>query len=218
MPCPVCRAKFSALSSKKFAVDEKCQASLCAFIVESCPCKNSFTLNEHREHVESCEKHKEYREATAVALKLAKEKDAKQKLQSTYSPVTNNVRSNFRNVVYACPLCPDGFEHTFTATEAFTRHVISRHGTERESCVCPICAAMPWGSPDYICQNFVAHVSLRHRFTYEDFTSNLEEEERDFQYALNISAQIELGNESPIEDDEESDDDASVSYYARVRT
>jgi hypothetical protein len=98
---------------------------------------------------------------------------------------------------------------------------------------------MPWGRPDYVCQNIVAHVSLRHRFAYEDFTTNVEEEERDFQHALDMSAAIELGNESPIassSDDDDDDDDGedqsdnaygeeeeeegedSVTFYARVRS
>jgi hypothetical protein len=87
---------------------------------------------------------------------------------------------------------------------------------------------MPWGRPDYVCQNIVAHVSLRHRFAYEDFTANVEEEERDFQHALDMSAAIELGNESPIatsSDDDDGEDQSdndeeedSVTFYARVRS
>ena len=70
----------------------------------------------------------------------------------------------------------------------------------------------------------VTHVSLRHRFAYEDFTANVEEEERDFQHALDMSAAIELGNESPIatssDDDEEGEEEEedSVTFYARVRS
>ena len=56
-----------------------------------------------------------------------------------------------------CPLCKDGFGHTFSSVEGFTRHVIP-NTVPRELQPCPICAAMPWGRPDYVCQNIVAHV------------------------------------------------------------
>ena len=74
---------------------------------------------------------------------------------------------------------------------------------------------MPWGRPDYVCQNIVAHVSLRHRFAYEVFTANVEEEERDFRHALDMSAAIELGNESPIATS--SDDDEAGPRARRFK-
>ncbi|CAL6420624.1 unnamed protein product [Bathycoccus prasinos] len=227
-PCPVCREKFSALS-RKFKVDEQCEEKLCAFIVKSCPCKTSFKLSEHREHVAKCEAHKEFRDAAAKAVEEAKRREEERKKSAAVAAATSTQNSTNRggsgtNVSYACPLCEDGFRHTFTSVEGFTRHVITEHGTSRSSAVCPICAAMPWGRPDYVCQNIVAHVSLRHRFAYEDFTANVEEEERDFQHALDMSAAIELGNESPIatssDDDEEGEEEEedSVTFYARVRS
>lgn len=236
-PCPVCREKFSALS-RKFKVDEQCEEKLCAFIVKSCPCKTSFKLSEHREHVAKCEAHKEFRDAAAKAVEEAKRREEERKMSAAVAAATSTQNSTNRggsgtNVSYACPLCEDGFRHTFTSVEGFTRHVITEHGTSRSSAVCPICAAMPWGRPDYVCQNIVAHVSLRHRFAYEDFTANVEEEERDFQHALDMSAAIELGNESPIatssDDDDgedqsdndeegEEEDEDSVTFYARVRS
>ena len=227
-PCPVCREKFSVLS-RKFKVDEQCEEKLCAFIVKSCPCKTSFKLSEHREHVAKCEAHKEFRDAAAKAVKEAKRREEERKKSAAIAAATSTQNSTNRggsgtNVSYACPLCEDGFRHTFTSVEGFTRHVITEHGTSRSSAVCPICAAMPWGRPDYVCQNIVAHVSLRHRFAYEDFTANVEEKERDFQHALDMSAAIELGNESPIatssDDDEEGEEkgEDSVTFYARVRS
>ena len=236
-PCPVCREKFSALS-RKFKVDEQCEEKLCAFIVKSCPCKTSFKLSEHREHVAKCEAHKEFRDAAAKAVEEAKRREEERKMSAAVAAATSTQNSTNRggsgtNVSYACPLCEDGFRHTFTSVKGFTRHVITEHGTSRSSAVCPICAAMPWGRPDYVCQNIVAHVSLRHRFAYEDFTANIEEEVRDFQHALDMSAAIELGNESPIatssDDDDgedqsdndeegEEEDEDSVTFYARVRS
>ena len=241
-PCPVCREKFSALSSRKFKVDEQCEKKLCAFVVDACPCKMAFRLSEYREHVATCAAHKELREAAAKAMEEARRREEERTKSAAVAAATSSTQistNRTTNVSYACPLCEDGFGHTFSSVEGFTRHVITEHGSSRASAVCPICAAMPWGRPDYVCQNIVAHVSLRHRFAYEDFTTNVEEEERDFQHALDMSAAIELGNESPIptssdDDDsgedgnnneEESDDgevgnghEDSVTFYARVRS
>ena len=71
-PCPVCREKFSALSSRKFKVDEQCEKKLCAFVVDACPCKMAFRLSEYREHVATCAAHKELREAAAKAMEEAR--------------------------------------------------------------------------------------------------------------------------------------------------
>ena len=241
-PCPVCREKFSALSSRKFKVDEQCEKKLCVFVVDACPCKMAFRLSEYREHVATCAAHKELREAAAKAMEEARRREEERTKSAAVAAATSSTQistNRTTNVSYACPLCEDGFGHTFSSVEGFTRHVITEHGSSRASAVCPICAAMPWGRPDYVCHNIVAHVSLRHRFAYEDFTTNVEEEERDFQHALDMSAAIELGNESPIptssdDDDsgengnnteEESDDgevgnehEDSVTFYARVRS
>jgi len=187
--------------------------------------------------VAKCEAHKEFRDAAAKAVEEAKRREEERKMSAEVAAATSTQNSTNRggsgtNVSYACPLCEDGFRHTFTSVEGFTRHVITEHGTSRSSAVCPICAAMPWGRPDYVCQNIVAHVSLRHRFAYEDFTANVEEEERDFQHALDMSAAIELGNESPIatsSDDDDGEDQSDndeegeneedpVTFYARVRS
>ena len=242
-PCPVCREKFSALSSRKFKVDEQCEKKLCAFVVDACPCKMAFRLSEYREHVATCAAHKELREAAAKAMEEARRREEERTKSAAVAAATSSTQistNRTTNVSYACPLCEDGFGHTFSSVEGFTRHVITEHGSSRASAVCPICAAMPWGRPDYVCHNIVAHVSLRHRFAYEDFTTNVEEEERDFQHALDMSAAIELGNESPIPTSSDDDDDSgengnnteeesddgevgnehedSVTFYARVRS
>ena len=94
-PCPVCREKFSALS-RKFKVDEQCEEKLCAFIVKSCPCKTSFKLSEHREHVAKCEAHKEFRDAAAKAVEEGKRREEERKKSAAVAAATSTQNSTNR--------------------------------------------------------------------------------------------------------------------------
>jgi hypothetical protein len=80
------------------------------------------------------------------------------------APVVN--RSTFH-----CPLCPD----RNMDRAALLKHFESKH--RRAAGVCPICAVMPWGDPNYVSQDLYGHMKLRHKFDYDTYTDFAEQEE-----------------------------------------
>ena len=118
-PCPVCREKFSALS-RKFKVDEQCE-KLCAFIVKSCPCKTSFKLSEHREHVAKCEAHKEFRDAAAKAVEEAKRREEERKMSTAVAAATSTQKFDeqrrWGRTFHARVSCARAVSDTFTSVK-----------------------------------------------------------------------------------------------------
>uniref|UniRef100_A0A5F8APM1 Ring finger protein 114 n=1 Tax=Macaca mulatta TaxID=9544 RepID=A0A5F8APM1_MACMU len=66
---------------------------------------------------------------------------------------------------FPCPYCP---EKNFDQ-EGLVEHCKLFHSTDTKSVVCPICASMPWGDPNYRSANFREHIQRRHRFSYDTF-------------------------------------------------
>lgn len=66
---------------------------------------------------------------------------------------------------FPCPYCP---EKNFDQ-EGLVEHCKLVHSTDTKSVVCPICASMPWGDPNYRSANFIEHIQRRHQFSYDTF-------------------------------------------------
>lgn len=66
---------------------------------------------------------------------------------------------------FPCPYCP---EKNFDQ-EGLVEHCKLCHSTDTKSVVCPICASMPWGDPNYRSANFIEHIQRRHQFSYDTF-------------------------------------------------
>ena len=73
-------------------------------------------------------------------------------------------------------------------TEGVREHLRSVHGELAMSpAVCPVCAAMPWGSASYTTPNLLQHFQLRHRFDYDTTTDFGQDEDAVLQEVLRRS-------------------------------
>ena len=53
--------------------------------------------------------------------------------------------------------------------------------------VCPICAVMPWGDPNYVSQDLNGHMKMRHKFDYDTYTDFAEQEDEILRKAIEDS-------------------------------
>lgn len=110
---------------------------------------------------------------------------------------------------FTCPICG---ERNLTR-EGLVEHGQCRHAGDRVACVCPICAAMPWGDPTYVSRDFLSHLRLRHRCDYEVLADFDADEEDMVRRALEASArEAELALERALR---ESAMEAGVPYEGR---
>ena len=99
---------------------------------------------------------------------------------------------------FKCPWC---HEANFSA-QSLLEHCKSKHkGTGAPtSAVCPICASMPWGDPNYVSRDFLSHLELRHRCDYAVLTDFEADEEDMLRKALEESCR-EAGLATDYEDE-----------------
>nr|XP_049693627.1 E3 ubiquitin-protein ligase Kcmf1 isoform X5 [Helicoverpa armigera] len=71
---------------------------------------------------------------------------------------------------YTCPFCNRmGFTDT-----ALMEHVTAEHADTTLAVVCPVCASMPGGEPNFVTDDFAGHLTLEHRTGPRDLISFLD--------------------------------------------
>jgi len=84
---------------------------------------------------------------------------------------------------FTCPLCKEAN----LSREGLLNHCSKAHRNTRVAAVCPICLSMPWGDPNYVSQDFLSHVQLRHRCAYDTLTDFEADEETMLRRAIEAS-------------------------------
>eukprot|EP00062_Callorhinchus_milii_P025431 gi/632986405/ref/XP_007910220.1/ PREDICTED: E3 ubiquitin-protein ligase RNF114-like [Callorhinchus milii] len=110
---------------------------------------------------------------------------------------------------YICPYC----QETNFGEDNLLDHCIRCHFNDSLPVVCPVCVSMPWGDPNYFSRNFIGHLHLRHRFSYDYFVDYEGNEEVMFQHAL-LSSYQDFEDVEEEEEEEEEDDDGAALQMA----
>uniref|UniRef100_A0A5F8G886 E3 ubiquitin-protein ligase RNF114 n=1 Tax=Monodelphis domestica TaxID=13616 RepID=A0A5F8G886_MONDO len=145
---PVCGVCRSALSPGIRAMDLEKQIE--ATEATCSGCKKNLVLSKMRNHVASCSKYQSY---------------LMEGVKATTKDMAHQPRNIPNRFTFPCPYCP---EKNFDQ-EGLGEHCKIYHSTDTKSVVCPICASMPWGDPNYRSANFMDHIQRRHQFSYDTF-------------------------------------------------
>ncbi|KAI6074125.1 E3 ubiquitin-protein ligase RNF114 [Aix galericulata] len=145
---PVCGVCRSTLAPGSRALDLEKQIEATETTCNGC--KKKMYLSKMRSHAASCSKYQNYIMEGVKAV--------------TKEPLHNT--RNFPNrFTFPCPYCS---EKNFDQ-EGLVEHCKTLHSMDAKQVVCPICASMPWGDPNYRSANFMEHLQRRHRFSYDTF-------------------------------------------------
>lgn len=155
--CPVCRVEITGgeLDVQKL---EEIEGSK-----EECEgCQKSLFLGDLSLHKEKCK----------AFIKLDKKRREKHLLKINKSKVSKNNRSTFKCPFYAkCKI-------KNLDTNGLIEHLDKKHNKEKnKKGVCPVCASMPWGDPNYISGNVIQHIKARHAFEYNEYVDYSQQNE-----------------------------------------
>ncbi|CAH2303272.1 E3 ubiquitin- ligase RNF114 [Pelobates cultripes] len=121
-------------------------------------CSRKMFISQLRAHAATCSKYENY--VMEGIKSVTKEQP----------PNAKNVPNRF---TFVCPYCK---EHNLDQ-DGLVDHCRKYHFSDPTPVVCPICASMPWGDPNYRSANFMEHVHRRHRFSYDTFVDYNTDEE-----------------------------------------
>ncbi|XP_048840234.1 E3 ubiquitin-protein ligase RNF114 isoform X1 [Brienomyrus brachyistius] len=167
------------------------------------PCKGCQTqvrLSQMRSHTAVCSKYQEYidegvRSTTQSqpAVRWGAGRWPLSCLQPSADPPVPNPppillpppqRSSVPNrFTFSCPYC--NFQNL--DQDGLVEHCTSLHARDTRHVVCPICASMPWGDPNYRSADFFQHLKIRHTFSYDTFVDYSADEHTMIQEALQRS-------------------------------
>ncbi|KAM8830237.1 E3 ubiquitin-protein ligase RNF114 isoform 1-T1 [Synchiropus picturatus] len=125
-------------------------------------------LSQMRSHTAACSKYQEYIEEGV--------RTTAQSLPVVLSPVPNRF-------TFTCPYC----NCQNLDQDSLVEHCTTLHARDTRQVVCPICASMPWGDPNYRSTDFFQHLKIRHTFSYDTFVDYSTDEHTMIQEALQRS-------------------------------
>ncbi|XP_078073132.1 E3 ubiquitin-protein ligase RNF114 [Mustelus asterias] len=155
--CPICRKDTSFTEQRAMDIEEQMMTKKA-----NCRgCDTQVCLMDMRAHTQTCSK---YLEEYGPALDAY---TPPQPTPASYSTIETI------GWTFTCPYCQ---EANYDVEDLVT-HCCTHHSHDYRRVVCPICALMPWGDPNYYSRNFLTHLRLRHQFDYEHFVDFSQDEE-----------------------------------------
>ncbi|XP_006639588.1 E3 ubiquitin-protein ligase RNF114 isoform X1 [Lepisosteus oculatus] len=163
---PVCAVCRTALSKWSNAVE--LEAIIHSSLGACKGCHTEVRLSQMRSHTAVCPKYQEYiDEGVRTVVKSQ---------PSVVSSVPNRY-------TFTCPYC----NVQNLDQDGLVEHCTSQHSRDSRHVVCPICASMPWGDPNYRSADFFQHLKIRHTFSYDTFVDYSSDEHTMMQEALQRS-------------------------------
>uniref|UniRef100_A0A803TPB6 RING-type E3 ubiquitin transferase n=1 Tax=Anolis carolinensis TaxID=28377 RepID=A0A803TPB6_ANOCA len=145
---PVCGVCRSTLTHGIRALDLEKQIEMTETTCNGC--NKKMYLSKLRGHAATCSKYQNYIMEGVRAVTKDPQQD------------TSNIPNRF---TFPCPYCNE----KNLDQEGLVEHCRKYHSMDAKRVVCPICASMPWGDPNYRSANFMEHLQRRHQFSYDTF-------------------------------------------------
>ncbi|CAN0155262.1 unnamed protein product [Lampetra planeri] len=161
--CAVCRSPLAARDARR---NEAVERTMAEMLAPCSACSEKVRVSDFRAHTSTC--------AQAQKAQIAFQ-----------TPTTTAASLGPNRFTFMCPYC--GTRNL--DQDDLLRHCIERHHSDRTRVVCPVCASMPWGDPNYCSSNFIQHLTHRHRFSYDTYVDYQADDDSTLQEVLQRSLQ-----------------------------